>query len=128
MRYLATTAPSPVTNPVGPPSPGPRTATGESDTSPQIETLQAPRAVGMVRMMSSPVVQQAYSSIAPVYIDLFGSLTSVHADDLAIIQRHLTHLDGPVVDVGCGPGHLTGYLHAAGCEVTGIDPVPEFVD
>ena len=82
----------------------------------------------MVRRMSSPVVQQAYSSTAPVYIDLFGSVESVHADDLAIIERHLTHLDGAVVDIGCGPGHLTGYLHAAGCEVTGIDPVPEFID
>ena len=82
----------------------------------------------MVRRMSSPVVQQAYSSTAPVYIDLFGSVESVHADDLAIIERHLTHHDGPVVDVGCGPGHLTGYLHAEGCEVRGIDPVPEFID
>ena len=82
----------------------------------------------MVRTMSSPVVQQAYSSIAPVYIDLFGSVESVHADDLAIIERHLTHLDGPVVDVGCGPGHLTAYLHAAGSAVSGIDPVPEFID
>ncbi|NYD23308.1 methyltransferase domain-containing protein [Kineococcus aurantiacus] len=77
--------------------------------------------------MSSPDVQQAYSSLARQYIDLLGSVEAVHRDDLRLIERHLGHLTGPVLDLGCGPGHLTGHLHAAGCEVTGIDLVPEFI-
>ena len=77
--------------------------------------------------MSSRDVQQAYSALAQQYIDLLGSMDIVHRDDLRLIERHLGHLTGPVLDLGCGPGHLTGYLHAAGCEVTGIDLVPEFV-
>jgi trans-aconitate methyltransferase len=44
-----------------------------------------------------------------------------------MICRHLGDLTGPVVDLGCGPGHLTGYLHDLGVEVRGIDPVPEFI-
>jgi SAM-dependent methyltransferase len=33
-----------------------------------------------------------------------------------------------VLDVGCGPGALTGHLLSAGAEVAGIDPSPPFVD
>nr|WP_245885500.1 class I SAM-dependent methyltransferase [Kineococcus rhizosphaerae] len=51
----------------------------------------------------------------------------VHPDDVRLIDRHLQHLSGLVLDLGCGPGHLTGHLHAGGCEVVGIDVVPEFV-
>ncbi|MGA8255292.1 MAG: class I SAM-dependent methyltransferase, partial [Nocardioides sp.] len=35
---------------------------------------------------------------------------------------------GPVVEVGCGPGHVTAYLAAAGAEATGIDLTPEMVE
>jgi SAM-dependent methyltransferase len=80
-----------------------------------------------VGAVGSRDVQQAYSSLAQQYIDLLGSMEIVHPDDLRLIERHLGHLTGPVLDLGCGPGHLTGYLHAGGCEVTGIDLVPEFV-
>jgi SAM-dependent methyltransferase len=34
---------------------------------------------------------------------------------------------GPVADVGCGPGYVTGYLHDAGLDVFGIDLSPEMV-
>ncbi|WP_432512259.1 class I SAM-dependent methyltransferase [Kineococcus sp. SYSU DK001] len=84
-------------------------------------------ALGSVRAVSSRDVQQAYSSLAQQYVDLLGSVETVHREDLRLIERHLAHLSGPVLDLGCGPGHLTGHLHAAGCEVVGIDLVPEFI-
>jgi len=34
---------------------------------------------------------------------------------------------GPVADVGCGPGYVTGHLHDAGVDVFGIDLSPEMV-
>jgi SAM-dependent methyltransferase len=34
---------------------------------------------------------------------------------------------GPVADVGCGPGYVTGYLHDAGVDVFGIDLSPEMI-
>jgi len=72
-------------------------------------------------------VEQAYASVADLYIGLFGTVQQVHPDDLAFIGRHLSIRPGKVIDVGCGPGHLTGYLRSLGVDATGIDIVPEFV-
>jgi SAM-dependent methyltransferase len=48
----------------------------------------------------------------------------VRADDLALIGRHLGRVSGPVLDLGCRPGHLTGFLRSLHNDVTGIDLVP----
>ena len=72
-------------------------------------------------------VRDAYASVAELYIDLFGTSGKVHADDLAMIGRHLTGRAGTVLDLGCGPGHLTDYLRSLGVEAVGIDMVPEFI-
>jgi SAM-dependent methyltransferase len=71
-------------------------------------------------------VRQAYTSVAELYIGLFGTSQQVHADDLAFIGRHLAS-PGTVLDLGCGPGHLSGYLRSLGVDATGIDMVPEFI-
>jgi SAM-dependent methyltransferase len=72
-------------------------------------------------------VRQAYASVAELYIELFGTSQQVHADDLAFIGRHLAGRPGTVLDLGCGPGHITGYLRSLGVDATGIDMVPEFI-
>jgi SAM-dependent methyltransferase len=72
-------------------------------------------------------VRQAYASVAELYIGLFGTSQQVHADDLAFIGRHLADRPGTVLDLGCGPGHITGYLRSLGVDATGIDMVPEFI-
>jgi SAM-dependent methyltransferase len=72
-------------------------------------------------------VWQAYASVAELYIELFGTSEQVHADDLAFIGRHLGDQSGTVLDIGCGPGHITGYLRSLGVDATGIDMVPEFI-
>ncbi|MEV4118751.1 class I SAM-dependent methyltransferase [Micromonospora sp. NPDC049645] len=77
--------------------------------------------------METATVRQAYTSVAQLYISLFGSSEQVHPDDLAFIERHLTGRPGPVLDLGCGPGHLTAHLRALGVDVAGIDLVPEFL-
>ena len=35
--------------------------------------------------------------------------------------------DLPVMDAGCGPGHVTAYLAAAGADARGLDVSPEMV-
>jgi hypothetical protein len=35
---------------------------------------------------------------------------------------------GPVLDAGCGPGTTSGYLHALGLEVSGIDLSPRMIE
>lgn len=77
--------------------------------------------------MTMEEVRRAYASVAELYIDLFGTRERVHADDLAFIGRQLADAPGPVLDVGCGPGHLTDYLRSLGVDATGIDLVPEFI-
>lgn len=77
--------------------------------------------------MTSHDVQRAYSLLAQRYIDALGSVEHVHPDDLRFVERHLATAPGPVLDLGCGPGHLTGHLHALHPDVTGMDLVPEFL-
>ncbi|MEU2615179.1 class I SAM-dependent methyltransferase [Micromonospora sp. NPDC007271] len=77
--------------------------------------------------MNLEQVRQAYASVAELYIGLFGTSQQVHADDLAFIARHLAGRPGTVLDLGCGPGHITGYLRSLGADATGIDMVPEFI-
>ncbi|MFF4878735.1 class I SAM-dependent methyltransferase [Micromonospora sp. NPDC000668] len=77
--------------------------------------------------MNMEQVRQAYASVAELYIELFGTSQQVHADDLAFIGRHLAGRPGTVLDLGCGPGHITGYLRSLGVDATGLDMVPEFI-
>ncbi len=65
--------------------------------------------------------------MAELYIELLGTTQQVHADDLAFIGRHLAGRPGTVLDLGCGPGHLTDHLRSLGTDATGIDLVPEFI-
>jgi ubiquinone/menaquinone biosynthesis C-methylase UbiE len=74
-------------------------------------------------------VRQAYGGLAERYIELFDSIEAFNADDLALIDRHLSVESGTVLDVGCGPGRLTDYLRAErGVDSVGFDLVPEFIN
>lgn len=72
-------------------------------------------------------MRDAYSSMSQQYIGLFDGGWLDHEDDTALVLRHLVGLRGPVLDLGCGPGHWTARLHSLGVDVTGVDLVPEFV-
>jgi SAM-dependent methyltransferase len=72
-------------------------------------------------------VRRAYGEMAEQYIELVRT-TEVHADDLDLIGRHLSGRPGPVLDVGCGPGHLTAHLRSLEVDATGLDQVPAFID
>jgi SAM-dependent methyltransferase len=74
------------------------------------------------------LVREKYGAMAGQYIERFGSSTYMHPDDLDLITRHLSIRPGSVLDVGCGPGHLTEHLRAHGVDATGIDLVPEFIE
>ncbi|WP_155387997.1 class I SAM-dependent methyltransferase [Catellatospora paridis] len=77
--------------------------------------------------MNVEQVRDAYASVADLYISLFGTIEQVPADDLAFIERHLSIRPGAVLDLGCGPGHITGHLRSLGVDATGIDPVTHFI-
>lgn len=78
--------------------------------------------------MSNQPVRDAYSSMSEQYIALFDGDWQAHVDDTALVGGHLVGLDGTVLDLGCGPGHWSAYLHSLGADVAGVDLVPEFID
>lgn len=72
-------------------------------------------------------MRDAYSARAAEYIALVDDEWQADDDDARLVRRHLTGLAGPVLDLGCGPGHWTAYLHSLGADVTGVDLVPAFL-
>src|SRR5687767_6728340 len=95
------------------PSPAPgcaRAAAGAGSPRPIPSTYSA--------AMGEEQIRDAYAAVTGRYIELFGTRERVPPDDLALIARHLTIRTGPVLDVGCGPGHLTAHLRSLGVDAT----------
>lgn len=72
-------------------------------------------------------VRDAYAARAAEYIEVCGTIDAADVADRSLIAGWADGVGGPILDVGCGPGQWTNFLRGRGCEVTGIDPVPEFV-
>ena len=66
--------------------------------------------------------------MADKYVELLGTIEGVHLDDLELISRRLSIRVGAVLDVGCGPGHLTDHLRSLGVDAIGIDQVEAFIE
>jgi len=67
----------------------------------------------------------AYDAVASLYAELFSNALDARPVERALLAAFaelvLAHDTGPVADIGCGPGHLTAYLHALGPATFGID-------
>ena len=77
--------------------------------------------------MPNEASRAAYSARAAEYIDLLGSMSSVHPSDLQIVSTWANDVHGDLIDAGCGPGHWTNFLTEQGLTARGIDHVPEFI-
>ncbi|QIG40981.1 class I SAM-dependent methyltransferase [Microbacterium sp. 4R-513] len=73
-------------------------------------------------------VQAAYSNRAAEYVRALGSTAAAHPSDVELITSWAAHVNGPILDAGCGPGHWSAYLTEEGHVVSGIDQVPEFIE
>lgn len=73
-------------------------------------------------------VRAAYDAVAATYSErLFNELTVLPFESW-LLDRVAAHADGgPVVEVGCGPGHVTAYLEDAGADALGLDLSPAMV-
>lgn len=78
--------------------------------------------------MTEAAVRRRYAEVADIYTRTFGTVASVHPDDLRFLERNVRGCDGTILDAGCGPGHLTGYLANLGLEAMGLDLVPAFAE
>ncbi|WP_010524993.1 class I SAM-dependent methyltransferase [Nesterenkonia sp. F] len=72
-------------------------------------------------------VASAYDARAAEYIARLGSLEQMAAEDRALITRWRDATRGPMLDVGCGPGHWTALLAEGGREVLGVDVSAEMI-
>lgn len=73
-------------------------------------------------------VRAAYSVKASEYVAALGNIDHAAAPDLALVEHWARSIEGPVLDVGCGPGQWTQYLASLGVDAEGIDPVPELIE
>jgi SAM-dependent methyltransferase len=73
----------------------------------------------------------AYDTVAVAYEALLRDALAASPDDRAVLalfaERVRLSGGGPVGDLGCGPGRITGHLHALGLDVFGVDLSPVMV-
>lgn len=74
-------------------------------------------------------IRSSYDAVAGSYADsLIAELAGLPFETW-LLDRIAEHADGgPVVEVGCGPGHVTAYLAEAGADAIGVDLSPGMVE
>ncbi|MFE2757346.1 class I SAM-dependent methyltransferase [Actinosynnema sp. NPDC059335] len=73
----------------------------------------------------------SYDTVAESYTDFARDALARHAvlrGVLAMFAEAARAAGGPVADIGCGPGLISGHLHGQGLDVVGIDLSPRMVD
>lgn len=73
------------------------------------------------------MARTAYDTVAHDYADLFRDNLAENPADRAVLGLFADLVTGPVADVGCGPGRISGHLKGLGVDVFGIDLSPEMV-
>ena len=73
-------------------------------------------------------VRSSYDAVSEAYADHLTDELGGLPFETWLLDRVAVQADGgPVVEVGCGPGHVTAYLAGAGADATGIDLSPGMV-
>jgi SAM-dependent methyltransferase len=72
-------------------------------------------------------IRESYDSAAKVYAENLATELEHKPLDRHLLNRFAEAVRGRgrVVDLGCGPGHIAGYLRERGVDVLGIDLSPE---
>jgi SAM-dependent methyltransferase len=75
-------------------------------------------------------VRASYDTVARRYADeIAGELAAKPVDRaLYALFAELVGAGAPVGDVGCGPGHVSGYLAGLGLRPTGVDISPGMIE
>ena len=76
--------------------------------------------------------RDSYDTVAPSYTDMLRDRLAdepyLRASLAVFAERVRAGGGGPVVDVGCGPGHVTAELSGLGVDAFGIDLSPAMVE
>ncbi len=75
--------------------------------------------------------QEAYDAVAVSYAEQFGDTLRNRPLERALLSAFAEIVraagDGPVADLGCGPGHITAHLHGLGLPAFGVDLSPTMI-
>jgi SAM-dependent methyltransferase len=84
----------------------------------------------MTHPIDREAIRASYDRVADEYARRIAGELAHKPFDRALLDRFAARVgtDGPVVEVGCGPGHVAAYLHARGLDARGIDLSPAMVD
>jgi ubiquinone/menaquinone biosynthesis C-methylase UbiE len=70
----------------------------------------------------------SYDTVAESYAEFVSDALEKQPYLKAALTLFAAQVDGPAVDVGCGPGHFTAYLASLGVDASGIDLSPGMID
>lgn len=71
----------------------------------------------------------SYDTVAADYADVVRGFLAGAPYDRAILALFAELAgDGPVLDAGCGPGHVTAYLNGLGADAFGLDLSPGMIE
>ena len=74
-------------------------------------------------------VRQTYDQVADAYFITLGDELIGKPFDVWLLERVASLArNNPIVDVGCGPGHITAFLADTGAQVSGVDLSPAMVE
>lgn len=77
--------------------------------------------------MSFDKVREAYSARAGDYTDAVGHIEHAAPQDRDALLAWARGVAGPILDVGCGPGQWTSFLHHERIDIEGVEPVEAFL-
>jgi uncharacterized protein YceH (UPF0502 family) len=101
-------------------------AAGATEPEPEVD-LEQPLADGAGARDDR--VRASYGAIAADYADQLGTELEGLPFERWLLDRVVKEAGSrPVVDAGCGPGHVTAYLAAAGADARGLDLTPEMIE
>ncbi|WP_240640914.1 DUF480 domain-containing protein [Nocardioides ferulae] len=73
-------------------------------------------------------VRASYDAVAAAYAERLGDELAGQTFEAWLLDRVAAEAaGGQVVEVGCGPGHVTAHLAAAGADASGLDVSPAMV-
>ncbi|MCM2410648.1 class I SAM-dependent methyltransferase [Streptomyces sp. RKAG290] len=85
----------------------------------------------MSDLSSLHTTRASYDTVAVDYASLLADELAAKPLDRAMLGAFAEHVtaegDGPVADLGCGPGRVTAYLRDAGLSAFGVDLSPGMV-
>jgi SAM-dependent methyltransferase len=63
----------------------------------------------------------AYDRVAQRYEERFLNELDGKPRDRELLDELAEHADGPIIEIGCGPGQIGAFLRDRGCRVVGVD-------